>query len=143
MEQVMERTDHQISVRVTPAFINRSALAAPLFFFFPSASQGGRAALRSPPSSPNEPSPGFFRRWRAWMMLSSSNLAAGKGARSSSPPLPGGTASPFSLFSASQGCEQHHACPRARHGQLRAGGARCGAPSPAPVSPQKQPRLTP
>lgn len=31
----MERTDHQISVRVTPAFINRSALAAPLFFFFP------------------------------------------------------------------------------------------------------------
>lgn len=34
MEQVIERTDHQISVRVTPAFISRYTLATWLFFFF-------------------------------------------------------------------------------------------------------------
>ena len=44
----MERTDHQISVRVTPAFISRYTLAASLFSFS-SASQGGWPARRSPP----------------------------------------------------------------------------------------------
>jgi len=34
MEQVMERTDHQISVRATPAFISRYTLGCFAVFFF-------------------------------------------------------------------------------------------------------------
>lgn len=136
----MERTDHQISVRVTPAFISLYTLAASLFSFSSAGKKG--PAPPSPPRAANKTLPEYLAAegGRLAGMFSSCNLARQRRSRggwkmSSRLPLRSqpGQQRLSPPFSGLHECKHHHACTRTPAGLLRAGGARAGAPIPAPV----------
>lgn len=136
----MERTDHQISVSVTPAFITRYTSAASLLSFS-SASQGGWPALSSPPRAANKTLPEYLAAEGGWLagMLSSCNLARQRRSRggwkmSSRLPLRSqpGQQRLSPPFSGLHECKHNHACTRTPAGPLRAGGARPRSARPGP-----------